>query len=281
MRVRGTLVADVVCYLLMALSVAAFALPLLSLASSAFKPASEIIEAGRFIPETVTLEHFRSVVSKYPFARWAWNSVFVAAASTLLVVALDAMAAYALARFEFFGRRTIFALIVSMLLVPIQVTIVPLFLLFADAGLLDTYWALILPTASNVTGVFLLRQFFASIPRELEEAARIDGSGDLRIWWSVILPLSKPALAAVAALTFVTSWNSFLWPLVATNSDKVKTLPVGIGQFMSASSGTSGSAPAYGPPLAAALMATLPALIAFLLLQRFFVQGVTGSGVKG
>nr|WP_246350782.1 carbohydrate ABC transporter permease [Deinobacterium chartae] len=191
------------------------------------------------------------------------------------------MAAYALARFRFRGRDALLAVIVSMLLVPIQVTIVPLFILFSDWGELNTYTALVLPTAANVTGVFLLRQFFLSIPRELEEAARIDGASDLRIWWSIIMPLAKPALAAVAALTFVSSWNNFMWPLVATSSDAVKTLPVGIAQFMSATSGASGSAPAYGPPLAAAVMATLPALIAFIALQRFFVAGVTSSGVKG
>ncbi|MBB6096779.1 ABC-type glycerol-3-phosphate transport system permease component [Deinobacterium chartae] len=275
-------VSKALSHLVMALAAIAFAVPLLWLLSSSLKPESQIIEVPpNWIPRTFTLENFDKVLTTFPFMQWFVNSVVVAVISTAVVLLLSSMAAYALARFRFRGRDALLAVIVSMLLVPIQVTIVPLFILFSDWGELNTYTALVLPTAANVTGVFLLRQFFLSIPRELEEAARIDGASDLRIWWSIIMPLAKPALAAVAALTFVSSWNNFMWPLVATSSDAVKTLPVGIAQFMSATSGASGSAPAYGPPLAAAVMATLPALIAFIALQRFFVAGVTSSGVKG
>jgi multiple sugar transport system permease protein len=269
-------------YLLLIGVAAVFLAPLLWELSSSLKPEYQIIEVpARWIPHTFTLEHYRAVLDKYPFGRWMWNSVWVASVATVLVILVDSLAGYALARFEFRGRNALFALIISMLLVPIQVTVIPLFLIFAEVKMLDTYTALILPTVGNVTGVFLLRQFFVSIPVELEEAARIDGCSDLRIWWSIIMPLARPAIAAVATVTFVSSWNNFLWPLIATNKDATKTLPVGIAHFMSATSGTSGGAPAYGPPLAGAIMAIAPALLAFLLLQRYFVQGISRTGVKG
>lgn len=256
--------------------------PIAWMVSTSLKPEGQILSAvPHWIPETWTLENFRQVLAKYAFVRWTVNSVVVAAIATGIVVVLDAMAGYALARFVFPGSGVIYAAIISMLLVPIQVTVIPLFVLFAEWRMLDTFQALILPTTANVTGVFLMRQFFLNIPAELEEAARIDGAGDLQVFARVVLPLSRPSMAAVAALTFVSSWNNFLWPLIATNSDRARTLPVGIAQYMGAQAGTSGSAPAFGPPLASAVMATAPALIAFFLLQRYFTQGITMTGIKG
>lgn len=261
---------------------AAVLLPLGWMFVTSLKPEGQILTyPPRWVPETVTLENFQRVLSRHPFGRWAWNSVVVAAASTVVVLVLDALAGYALARLHFRGRDLLFTVIVSVLLVPIQVTVVPLFLVFSQVRMLDTYAALILPTTANVTGVFLMRQFFLGIPAEIEEAARIDGCGAVRTWWSVVLPLSRPALAAVAALTFVGSWNNFLWPLIVISSDRSRTLPVGTAQYMGATAGASGSAPSYGPPMASAVMATLPALMVFFALQRYFVRGVTMSGLKG
>jgi len=256
--------------------------PIIWMVSTALKPEGQILSATpHWIPQTLTLENFQRVLAKYAFLRWMANSVVVAVVATAIVVAIDAMAGYALARFSFPGRGIIYDVIISMLLVPIQVTVIPLFLIFAQVRMLDTFQALILPTTANVTGVFLMRQFFLGIPAELEEAARIDGAGDLQVFARVVLPLSRPAMAAVAALTFVSSWNNFLWPLIATSSDRARTLPVGIAQYMGAQAGTSGSAPAFGPPLASAVMATAPALLAFFLLQRYFTQGITTTGIKG
>ncbi|HLY23103.1 MAG TPA: carbohydrate ABC transporter permease [bacterium] len=256
--------------------------PIVWMVSTSLKPEGQILSAvPHWIPETWTLENFRQVLAKYAFLRWTVNSVVVAVIATGIVVVLDAMAGYALARFAFPGSGVIYSTIISMLLVPIQVTVIPLFVVFAEWRMLDTFQALILPTTANVTGVFLMRQFFLNIPAELEEAARIDGASDLQVFSRVVLPLSRPSMAAVAALTFVSSWNNFLWPLIATSSDRARTLPVGIAQYMGAQAGTSGSAPAFGPPLASAVMATAPALIAFFLLQRYFTQGITMTGIKG
>lgn len=256
--------------------------PIVWMVSTSLKPEGQILSAvPHWIPQTWTLENFQQVLAKYAFIRWTANSVVVAVVATAVVVVLDAMAGYALARFAFPGSGVIYSAIISMLLVPIQVTVIPLFVVFAEWRMLDTFQALILPTTANVTGVFLMRQFFLNIPAELEEAARIDGASDLQVFSRVVLPLSRPSMAAVAALTFVSSWNNFLWPLIATSSDRARTLPVGIAQYMGAQAGTSGSAPAFGPPLASAVMATAPALIAFFLLQRYFTQGITMTGIKG
>ena len=266
---------EIVCVLM-------FVAPIVWMISTSLKPEGQILSyPPLWIPRTWTLENFQSVLARFAFVRWTVNSIAVAVAATALVVALDAMAGYALARFAFPGRSLIYQTIIAMLLVPIQVTVIPLFLVFAQMHAIDTYQALILPTTANVTGVFLMRQFFLGIPAELEEAARIDGAGDFRIFSQVVLPLSRPVMAAVAALTFVSSWNNFLWPLIAVSSDRARTLPVGIAQYMGGHAGTSGSAPAFGPALASAVMATAPALVAFFLLQRYFTQGITLTGIKG
>ncbi len=274
-------VGRVLLSLLMIGTVLLFMLPLVWMVSTSLKPEGQILSyPPRWIPAAPTLENFAGVLRRFAFVQWTLNSAIVVVTATLLVILVDSLAGFALARLRFRGRDALFMVIVSMLLVPLQVTVIPLFLLFAQLHLLDNYLALILPTTANITGVFLMRQFFLSVPIELEEAARLDGASDARIWWSVIMPLSGPVTAAVAALTFVSSWNNFLWPLIATYSDRARTLPVGIAQYMGSHAGTSGSAPAYGPALASATMATLPALLAFFLLQRYFVRGIATTGLK-
>ena len=171
-------------------------------------------------------------------------------------------------------------MILSTILVPVHITIVPLFLGLAKLGLTDTYFSLIMPTVANGFGVFLLRQFFQNIPQELEEAATIDGASRLGILIRVILPLSRPALTAVAIFMFIQSWNDFMWPLIVTNTDATRTLPVGL---VSALSGTvSGGAIAYyGMSMAGSVLATVPVLFFFVLMQRYFVQGIALAGLKG
>ena len=261
--------------------IAAFA-PILWMVSTSLKPESQITtNVIRWIPQEPTLENYATVLDHYNMLQWTVNSVIVSALATILVVFLDSLAGYALARMEFTGRTVIFAVFLSMLFVPLQITVVPLFLLFAKMGITDTYAALILPIGANVTGVFLMRQFFLSIPYELEDAARVDGANDLRIWWSVVMPLARPAVTAVAIITFLSSWNSFFWPLIATRSDAARTLPVGIAQFMSLRPGQSQSAQAYGQSMAGAVIAALPPILFFFMLQRYFIQGISMTGLKG
>ncbi|HOX28444.1 MAG TPA: carbohydrate ABC transporter permease [bacterium] len=271
-------------YLLLVLLVAVIVVelaPLLWMLSTSLKPEGEIMSpTAQWIPAHITLENYAMMFKRFAIARWFVNSIVAAAASTVIVLLIDAMAAYAFARMRFFGRDVMFFLAVTMLLVPLQVTVVPLFLLFQKVNLLDSYPALILPTCGNVFGIFLLRQFFITIPRELEEAAFMDGCGHFGIFFKIVLPLSKPALTTLAIFTFMSSWNSFLWPLVATNTDAARTLPVGIAMFISGLGGTT-EATQYGIAMAGSLLSVLPSLVVFLALQRFFVRGIAMSGIKG
>jgi ABC-type glycerol-3-phosphate transport system permease component len=256
--------------------------PIVWMLSTSFKPEAQIVTTSiNWIPRTFTLDNYQHVFDHFEILRWTLNSLVVASVATLLVLLLDSLAGYALARMEFMGRGLIFGLVLSMLFVPMQITVVPLFLLFSEFNLTDHYLALIFPVGANVTGVFLMRQFFLGIPYELEDAARVDGASTLRIWWSVVLPLARPALTAVAIITFLSAWNSFFWPLIVTRTDASRTLPVGIAQFMSLRPGQSMSAQAYGPSMAGAVIAALPPILVFYALQRYFIQGISMTGLKG
>lgn len=256
--------------------------PIVWMLMTSLKPESEIVTTEiRWLPQAATFDHFVTIFNTYPIAQWMFNSFFTATAATLLVLVLDSLAGYAFARMEFRGRGILFMLILSMLFVPIQITIVPLFILFSRLQLTDTYWALILPVGANVTGVFLMRQFFLSIPAELEEAARVDGAGAFRILWSIVLPLARPALTAVAIITFLSTWNSFLWPLIVTTKDTVRTLPVGIAQFLSLRPGMVQGQMSIGQSMAGAVVAALPPIVVFVVLQRYFIEGIARTGLKG
>lgn len=276
------LLAKTAWYILLAVLLVVMLAPIVWMLSTSFKPETEISTiAIRWIPRTFTLDNYVRVFERFNILRWSLNSLIVSGAATLLVLLLDSLAGYALARMHFAGRGLIFAIILSMLFVPMQITVVPLFLMFSKVNLTDNYLALILPVGANVTGVFLMRQFFLNIPYELEDAARVDGASTLRIWWSVVLPLARPALTAVAIVTFLSAWNSFFWPLIATRTDASRTLPVGIAQFMSLRPGQAQGAQAYGLAMAGAVIAALPPIAVFYLLQRYFIEGISMTGIKG
>ncbi|MFO7321496.1 MAG: carbohydrate ABC transporter permease [Chloroflexota bacterium] len=279
---NSKLLGNLVWYVLLGVIVVLALAPIGWMLSTAFKPEAQIATTEIvWIPRTPTIENFTKVLNNYPILRWTGNSLLVATAATILVLFLDSLAGYALARMEFRGRNLIFMLTIAMLFVPIQITVIPLFLLFSRLGLTDSYLALILPVGGNVTGVFLMRQFFLSIPSDLEDAARVDGANALRIWWSVVLPLARPALTAVAIITFLSTWNSFFWPLIVTRTDAVRTLPVGVAQFMSLRPGMVQGTQAFGQSMAGAVMAALPPIIVFMLLQRYFIEGISRTGIKG
>jgi ABC-type sugar transport system permease subunit len=268
-------------YILMGLVLVCWVAPLLWMLSTSLKPEGQILSLiPRWIPKTFTLENYRDVLDKFRLVAWGVNSIVVAAGATILGLVISIPAAYAFAKMRFRGQQWIFLLILSTILVPVHITIVPLFLGLAKLRLTDTYFSLIMPTVANGFGVFLLRQFFQGIPKELEEAAVIDGASRLGILLRVVLPISRPPIMAVAIFLFIQSWNDFMWPLIVTNTDATRTLPVGLA---SALSGTvSGGAIAYyGMSMAGSVLATLPALLIFVLLQRYFVQGVALTGLKG
>lgn len=278
----GKLLGTVAWYIGLVVIVVLALAPIAWMLSTSFKPEGQITTFDlAWIPRTFTLANYEAVLQKYAILRWMFNSIFVAVVATAFTVLLAALAGYALARMQFFGRALLFSVIVSMLFVPVQITAVPLFLLFSRLGMTDTFAALILPVGANVTGVFLMRQFFLSIPSELEDAGRVDGASAFRIWRSIILPLARPALTAVAIITFLSTWNSFFWPLIVTRSDAVRTLPVGVGQFMALVPGQSQAAQVYGQSMAGSVIAALPPIIMFLLLQRNFIRGISLTGLKG
>lgn len=253
-----------------------FVFPLYWMFTSALKSPDEIFSVPpTWWPADPQWNHFSEVFDQVPFARWMFNSGFVAVTVTLVALLTHAMAAYSLARLQYRGRRFLFGLIIGTLMVPFWVIMIPLYIEVRAFGWLDTYWALIIPAIPNAFGIFLLHQFYLGIPRELEEAATIDGCSKAGVFFRIVLPLSKPIMAALAVFFFVANWNNFLWPLLVTSASEMKTVQVGIagftGQYMNP----------WAYLMAANSIAVLPNLIVFVLLQRQLMESITMTGIKG
>jgi multiple sugar transport system permease protein len=265
-------------YLLMVFIAALIILPLVWMLSTSFKPKSEwFTRSIEWVPKTFTLENYQKLFSNpaTPIGNWFFNSVMVAVISTVLVLAIDSLAAYAYARMEFPGRNFLFGLMLLTIFLPGMMFLVPNFLTIANLGLLNNFAGVILPGLAGVFGVFFLRQFFESIPKELEEAASIDGANRFQTFYMIVLPLAKPALATLGILTFLASWNDFLWPLLILRNAQLQTLPPGLRTLQGAYSSE------YGLMLAGAVIVAVPVLIIYIALQRYIVQSVAATGLKG
>ncbi len=260
-----------------------FLIPFLWMFSSSVKPLAEIfryvvpLSWKTFVPQSLTLDSYRELfhLVPFPFSRYLLNSLFVAVSVTVLSLTVNALAAYAFARLTFPGRGVLFAIFLSTMIVPFEVLAIPMYLQIRSFGWVNTYQALIIPWVANPLGIFLLRQFFQEIPRELEEAARIDGCSYFGAFRHVVLPNSIPALVAFALIRFQASWDAFLWPLIAAPSAEKRVIQVAIASFVTEVQTR------WDLTFAAATVATLPILVVFLLLQRYYVQGVVMSGLKG
>ena len=253
--------------------------PVLWMLSTSLKPEGETVSRTvHWLPVHPTLEGYETLLSPktddFFVGRWFANSMFISLTGTLLVLTVTSMAAYALSRLRFRGREGIFRLVLATLMVPAPVTLIPVFVIVTRLGLFDRYPALILPGGASAFGVFLLRQFFLGIPMELEEAAFLDGATHLRVFWTVMVPLCKPALGTLAIFTFVGFWNDFAWPLIVTNDLSMRTLPVGLAIFQGQHTS------AYALTMAAAVLATLPMLVAFLIFQKNITEGIAMTGLK-
>jgi multiple sugar transport system permease protein len=231
--------------------------------------------ARDFSPSNFSLANYSSTFEQVPFARYYLNSIIVTASVTVLQITIASLAAFAFARLRFHGRETLFLMYLATLMIPFPVTLIPNFLIVKSLGWYDTLLALIVPSLFSVFSTFLLRQYYRGIPIDLDEAARMDGASSLRIWSQVIVPLSGPVLATLAIFVFQGTWNEFLWPLVVTASDDVRTVPVGLAAFVGQYS------TAWGQLMAGSVIALLPVLIIYVLGQNWFVKGITLSGMGG
>jgi multiple sugar transport system permease protein len=256
-----------------------FISPIAFMLAGSLKPDARVLmEAGEwraFWPTEMSLQNYRDVFARADFARFLWNSLFINGAIVGLGLLVNALAGYAFARVAWRGRDLLLSLVVAVMIIPIEAIAVPLFYLVSLFGWRDTYLVQILPFIANAFSIYLFYTYFIGMPRELEEAARIDGAGVLRTFFSVILPNAKAVFASVAILTFLTQWGAFLWPLMVTSSESVRPLPLAIATF-------HGLPPLqWGDIFAFGMMMVLPVLLVFLLFQPWFVRGVAATGMKG
>ncbi|WP_322409692.1 carbohydrate ABC transporter permease [Microbacterium invictum] len=255
-----------------------FISPLVFMLVTSFKTRADATSVPpSWIPEEWTLQAYQTILgsASTPVFTWFLNSVTAAVANSVLVVITASLAAYPLARMQFRGKNLVFGAIIATLLVPPVILVIPNYLIVSELGWLNSLIAVIVPTAAGAFGVFLMRQFFLSIPVELEEASRLDGANRFRTFVSVVLPLAKPALATLGLLALLTNWNDFLWPVYVLFSPDVQTLPAGLSTLQSA------NAVRYDLLMAGAVIASAPVILLFIALQRFIVEGVSQSGIKG
>ena len=262
-------------FLLMAGSIITL-VPFFWMLSTSLKlPGQIFVYPPQWIPHPFVWQNYVETVTVMPFARFYLNSIFQASAVTVLQLFTSALAAFAFARLRFRGRDTLFLLYLGTMMIPFPVTMIPDFIVVRYLGWIDTFKALILPPAFSAFSTFLLRQFFLGLPVELDDAAHVDGASSFRIWWQILMPLSGPALATLAIFTFLGQWNSFVWPLVVTNSEPMRTLPVGLASFQGQYSIQ------WHLLMAGSVIALVPILILYLIGQKWFVRGIALSGMGG
>jgi multiple sugar transport system permease protein len=270
-------VRRVLFWLMVAVLTVIFVAPLIWMLITSFKTPDAATSSYSWWPNPFDTSSYDTLVhsSSLPVFRWFINSVLAGLANAALIVVVDSMAAYALARMDFFLKRPIFAVVIATIFLPAFVFLVPNFLIMSHLGWLDSLWAIIVPSAGGAFGVFFLRQFFLGLPMELEEAARIDGANAWTIFWRVVLPLSRPALATLAVLSFLTNFNDFIWPIYVLFSPDNLTMPAGLNTLQNSASTN------YPLIMAGAVIASVPAIILFVIAQRQIIESVSRSGLKG
>jgi ABC-type glycerol-3-phosphate transport system permease component len=250
--------------------------PIFWMVTTAFKSEAEIFAAPiRWLPSALHWENFTVPLTEKPFARWFLNSILIASSVTLGNLLISSLAGFGFAKYRFPGRGMLFVLILATFMIPLQVTMIPLFFIVKGLGWVNSYWGLIVPIMVDAFGIFLMRQFIDDIPNDYMDQARIDGAPELRIWWSVILPMTWPILSALGILTFLTSFDELLWPLILVTSDEMRTVPLGLATFENTYQTI------YNQLMAMALLAMIPVFIVFVVFQRRIIQGVTFTGLKG
>jgi multiple sugar transport system permease protein len=270
---RGQVTRAVVWVLLLAGGIL-MVMPFVYMLSTSLKTNAEVYELS-LLPQTPTLANYRRLAGASGFPRWFLNSLAIAVITTASVLFFDSLVGYTLAKFRFRGRRIVFLAILSTLMIPTEMLVLPWYVMSKNLGWLDTYWGIMFPGMMTGFGTFLMKQFFESVPDELLEAGRVDGLGEFQIWWRIAMPLVGPALSALAIFTFLGNWTAFLWPLISTTKRELYTLPVGFASF-------SGEFQReWEMVMAGASVATIPVLLVFILLQKYIVRGVMLAGIKG
>ena len=249
-------------------------MPIAYMLSASFKYPFEMYNLN-LIPEEPTIENYTYVLEDGRFYQWFINSMIIATITTISNVLFDSLVGYTLCKFRFPGRMFVFIAVLSTLMIPTEMLIIPWYLMSKSFGWLDSYWGIMFPGLMTAFGTFLMKQFFETVPDDFIEAARIDGLNELQIWWTVAMPLVKPALAALAIFVFLGNWTAFIWPLIVTNSQELYTLPVGLTTF------SVEQQVEWELIMTGAALATIPTLIVFLIFQRYIIRGVVMAGLKG
>ena len=258
-----------------------YLIPILVMITTSLKPEEQVLtKTWEWIPRNFTIENYKTVFNKYPFSRWLLNSILVTIGTVLLTLFVSLPAGYAFARLRFRGKEILFVLSLLTIMIPFFSYIPQLYLLFFYMKLINTYVCLIIPLSTSAISLFLFRQFISQIPKDIDDAAKIDGCGYWRTFFYIILPLTKPAISAVVIFTAIKSWNSLMWPLVAASNDKIKTLPVGLARDILGLPALTMHQPKYGMVMASSLLATIIPILVFLALQKYFVQGIATTGLK-
>ena len=248
--------------------------PFVWMVSATFKSGAEVYSLN-LIPRTFTLENYNQVINSYQFPRWFLNSLLVGGVCTVSVLLFDSLTGYVFSKFRFRGKQIMFIMILSTMMIPTEMMIIPWYLLISRFGFNNTYLSVIFPSLCTAFGVFLTKQFFMGVPTDLLEAARIDGMGELRIFFSVAMPLIKPALSALGIFTFLNVWNGYLWPVIALDKSDMYTITVGLSWF------SSEARQAWELIMAGASISTVPILIVFIIFQRRIIEGIQLAGLKG
>jgi multiple sugar transport system permease protein len=250
-------------------------LPLWWMVSASLMPSGDATAHPlRLLPTAITFEHYRALFTRLDLARCAFNSAVVASAVTLIALALDSMAGYAFAKLRFAGRDRLFRALLAAMVIPAQVSMLPLFLMLKWMGLVNTYAGVVIPGMASIFGIFLIRQYALSIPDSLLDAARIDGAGELRIYWSLVLPACRPILVTLAVFTFMGTWNDFMWPLIVLSDDQMYTLPVALANLLGE------HVQDIELMMAGAVLTVLPVMLLFMALQKYYIAGIMSGAVK-
>ncbi len=264
-------------FIILILGAISMLLPFIYMISLSFMTDKQIISGTtEFIAHPSTFEHYKYVVNNVDIIKYFYNSMFVAIATTIGQVLIASMAGYAFARFEFRYKEILFFLILVSMMIPPQVNIVPLFFIMKQFHWIDTYWALIVPGLFGGFGVFMMRQWFKSMPDDMESSAKIDGCNTFEVFYKIALPLALPAIVTLAIFTFITTWNSFMWPLIVTNSDSMRTLPLGLANFK----GSFREVTDWGALTAYSVICCIPVIGVFLLGRKYFINDILSGGIK-